>query len=172
MAITPTIRRAAMLATLLLPGSVRSQTTQMSVAVEVDEICAFEQSRYYLRFGLYDPENAHLATPLDAQTTIRVRCVGGLTAWVLLFPGNYPAVGSTLASPLRQLTDYKGSYLRYDLYQDAARTIPWGATTLTAPSMLGEAGVFQSFVVYGRMPPGQSRPVGPYADRVIVNYTM
>ena len=59
------------------------------------------------------------------------------------------------------------STLTYGLFQDNARSLPWGDTLATSPAGTG-AGNTQIFTVFGRIFAGQSPQVGIYADNVVV----
>ena len=59
--------------------------------------------------------------------------------------------------------------LQYELFKDPGRTQRWGegsADALQAGEAPSEAP--RTFVVFGRIPPGQDIPVGTYTDSVVV----
>jgi len=86
--------------------------------------------------------------------------------------GASPAAGSTCLAPLRQLKAYDVSpdaFLRYDIYQDAARTHVWGCDTANR-LVVGAPSAGSDFAVplYGRIPSGQD----PYSDSTLYSDTV
>lgn len=127
-----------------------------------------------LAFPDYDPVDTHATTAQNGQSSISVRCTKGTVATVALGQGNNAATGSTCAAPLRQMAS-GAERLRYDLYQNGARTTVWGCQT-TSPS---NAQTFTStssvtptvLQTYGRIPPGQDVASGAYTDTVSIAVT-
>jgi len=64
--------------------------------------------------------------------------------------------------------------LRYELYRDATRLLPWGtgSSALGGLYLLGQFGAWQRFYVNGRIPAGQAVRSGAYADTpgVVINF--
>ena len=98
---------------------------------------------------------------VDTSATLSISCSGmkkgTLTYCLSLGAGSGGTSGTT-----RLMTATGGANLQYNLYQDAARTIPWGSKTNTA---LGIVGAFTfdggssptgSFPIYGRILSGQN----------------
>jgi spore coat protein U-like protein len=110
-----------------------------------------------LAFGSYDPVGAHAVTPLDAQGTIQIACSRD-AAWSVGL-----GLGSFAAGTTRQMASGP-QRLRYELYQDAARTAVWSTTSTVG----GVAPSWNPIVlnVHGRVFAGQAVPAGPYADTV------
>lgn len=113
-------------------------------------------------FGAYNPLSAN---PLDAQSSITVRCTGlgiGILR-IQMGPGLAGTVGN------RQMQ--QGSFrLPYGLYTNNARTTAWGDGTAgtSAVVRLVFTGLEFTQQIYGRIPPAQNMPVGPYSDQLIV----
>jgi spore coat protein U-like protein len=103
-----------------------------------------------LAFGMYDPRSA---APHDSTGTVRLQCP---TAARVSLGGGAD----------RRLRGARGE-LRYGLYLDAGRTVPWGdgsrgTSTLTVPAGRSTVSVF------ARIHARQNLPPGNYADSVIV----
>lgn len=134
----------ALLLTALPAGNALAQSC--SVTVQGD-----------LAFGTYDP---FAATPLDAQTRIRIRCPASLWPRVLISKG-YSAtyVDRELRCGLEPL--------RYNLFTSAARTTVWGDGT--EGSVYVDPGRGNANLnVFGRIRPGQDPIVGAYGDSITV----
>ena len=71
------------------------------------------------------------------------------------------------------------SFITYNLYTDAARTIAWASTTSATTCTSGASTCVlgtgtasnQNVSVYGRVPPQTSPPAGSYADTIVVTVT-
>jgi spore coat protein U-like protein len=115
-----------------------------------------------LVFGAY---NALLFTPLDAQTSINLRCTGSGIALmqVRLRAG---LRGSVSARSMQR----GAASLSYGLYTDSARSSAWGDGTSGTNIGLALAfpGSNSTLQVYGRIPPRQNVPTGAYSDTVTV----
>lgn len=60
----------------------------------------------------------------------------------------------------------------YGLYQDGARTLPWGSGAVPGEAVPGTAtGLAQNLVVYGRVAPQTTPSPGAYTDTVVVTVT-
>ena len=57
--------------------------------------------------------------------------------------------------------------LQYDLYQDSARSVPWGSTSGTWQSLGAATGDPASVSVFGRVPGAQDVSFGTYSDSVV-----
>lgn len=84
--------------------------------------------------------------------------------------GLHPQTGSTVAVPLRQLSNGAAGLLTYNLYSDPGTTVPWeGTTGVTSPVPTGSA---INMDVYGKIDAGQTTAAaGTYTDTVIVTAT-
>lgn len=119
-------------------------------------------------FGLYDPRSS---SPRDSTATVNVGCTGlvGLTIAVnysiSLSAGNGSVTSRYMSSGMGQL--------RYQLYGDAARTSVWGDGTgptavVTGSWLIGLFVPYQSYTIYGRIPPNQHVAPGTYTDTILV----
>lgn len=118
-----------------------------------------------LAFGSYSPTSG---APTDFTATLTVTCTGSGTEsapveGTITLPGG--ASGRRLVSGDRSL--------RYQLYVDPARSIPWsdgvgGGRTASVSGVVSPNTVFrQSITIYGRILARQSdAAVGAYADQI------
>lgn len=152
-----------------VPASAGQVSTQMSVSLEITASgCTVAANP--LSFG------ATSGAPVDAQTTVGVTCTGGLSYFVSLDGGTS---GFRIPSDPRMFnvltTGGSAAVLPYELYQDAARSIPWGDggvshTGGTVNSVGTDAE--QTFTVYGRSGGfGSGLAAGTYTDTVGVYVT-
>ena len=126
-----------------------------------------------LAFGKYMPSSS---SPSDFTATITLSC----TAWgatPVQIHGTVALTG-TGAAPTRQLTN-GARRMRYQLYLDPARTVPWGdggngGNTVSISGVVGPTTpIRQVLTVYGRILARQSDTlVGDYTDQVdvVLNY--
>jgi spore coat protein U-like protein len=121
-----------------------------------------------LAFGNYVPASS---SPTDFIATITVTCsASGMTPVPISGTIKLTGAGGPAS---RHLTD--GAHqLRYQLYLDPARSVPWGDVggvgAAAISGVVGPATPFrQALTVYGRILARQSDTrVGKYADQVIV----
>ncbi len=134
--------------------------------------CSCSVSAAPLDFPAHNPL---AGTATDGSTVVQVRCTGlaGLLIpyEVALGPGGS---GSTSARRMNQGVHT----LPYGLFQDPARSQPWGDTI--AGGMLLDSILLQllgvtvtrSYTLYGRIPPGPTSAVpGAYSDTVTLTLT-
>lgn len=149
------------------------QSGSFTVTANVANSCVITATPT-LAFGSYDPTDANNTAALDGQSSISVRCTRGTVATVALAQGGNPATGSTCAAPLRQMAS-GAERLRYDLYQNTARTTVWGCQTGAGANTQGFTSTSSltptTLQTYGRVPAGQDVPAGSYTDTVQVNVT-
>jgi spore coat protein U-like protein len=107
-----------------------------------------------------------VATGGSGSTPLAVTLSPGVAASIRLDQGRSPGTGSTDAAPVRRMTA-NGSYLAYELYQDAGHTIPWANTAATAKAVVGSGSNLQ-LPVHVRVLPGQNVPAGTYTDTVTI----
>lgn len=119
-------------------------------------------------FGAYDP---FTGTAILHSTTISVTCTTGMTPPpITMDQGLHPGTSSTVAAPLRQLSNGAAGLLTYNLYSDEGSTVVWeGTTGVTSPTPTGSA---INMDVFGKIDAGQTTvPAGTYNDTVIVTAT-
>jgi len=106
----------------------------------------------------------NLATARNQTSTISLRCPNN-TAWqVALSYGNNPT-GTT-----RRMIGPSSNYVTYHLFQDSARSIPWGNTTATDVSGTGNNAT-QTLTVYGQVPAQAVNSAGTYSDTITITLT-
>jgi spore coat protein U-like protein len=121
-----------------------------------------------LSFGKYVPFSG---SPADFTATVTVTCTAS-SATPVAINGTIGLSGAGGASG-RQLSA-GAARLRYQLYLDPARTVPWGdagsSDAMTFSNIVGPTAPFrQTFTVYGRILARQSNAsVGNYNDHIAV----
>jgi spore coat protein U-like protein len=146
-----------------------TQSSTLSVTATVNANCTIAVGS--LAFTpAYDPivANATAAQPLNGVGSLSVTCTNASNPAITMGQGANPAGGSTNAAPLRQMSNGGSGLLSYNLYSDAAMTLPWD--NVTGATITG-TGVAQSVPVYGQIPGGQNAQVGAYLDTVITTIT-
>lgn len=147
------------------------QTDNFNVTATVNGSCNII-STTDIAFGVYDPADAHFASPLDASGSVTIRCVRGTVVDVALDQGLYATGGSTCAAPQRRMSDGGTERLGYDIYQDAARTTVWGCDAANDQTYTsGSPSAPTTLTTYGRIPAGQDVAAGSYSDTVVVTAT-
>jgi spore coat protein U-like protein len=118
-----------------------------------------------MTFGSYNSSNE-----ATAVSTILVTCTNGLSPEVHLDQGQYPLSGSTSEAPQRSMVsgDSPAGTLAYGIYQDQNNTV-WGGG-VTSQSFLADGGP-KGLTAFGKIPAGQTAPVGDYSDTVAVTVT-
>ena len=154
-------------AVLLLSASeVEAQTATSSFTVTATVSANCTISTVGITFGAYDPVVTHATTPLDANGSVTVACTAGAGTTIGMDQGSNPTATSTAALPERQMADGPNA-LRYDLYQDSARTTVWGDVGTPAVVTYNSVSFAPStFTIYGQVPAGQDLSVGTYSDTV------
>lgn len=107
---------------------------------------------------------ADLGNGGTGNAAINLTLSPGLQATLKLGQGRNAGNGSSDAAPVRRM-ESNGNYLAYDLYKDAALTIPWGNTSGTGQSVTGD-GTPKEVKAYVKVLPGQGVPAGTYTDTV------
>jgi spore coat protein U-like protein len=118
-----------------------------------------------MQFGSYNSSNE-----ATAVSTILVTCTNGLEPEVHLDQGQNPLSGSTLEAPQRSMVSdaLPAGTLAYGIYQDQNNNV-WGSGG-TSQSFLAN-GTATGLTAYGKIPAGQTAPVGNYSDTVAVTVT-
>lgn len=140
-------------ATACTQGNLGTRTIQTFLQIQY----GVNVSADTLDFGLSD---GNFSANTDQSSTLRVSCPNNQTYHISFDNGQNYAGGS------RRMAGSAGHYIQYGLYQDAARTQPWGQT----PNALAVScsGVLQTLSVYGRVPVQTTQPGGLYTDSVTV----
>lgn len=162
----------AAIASALVASSAFAATATGSFQVTADVVASCRvTATTNIGFGNYDPAGTNNAAPLDAAGSVAVRCVKGTTADVAIEQGANPAAGSSCATPLRQMAAGT-ERLAYAIFQDAARTTPWGCDTTNDQSFTAASvSSATTLSTYGRIPAGQDVSVGAFVDTVNVTVT-
>jgi len=144
-------------------GSANLQTFTVQTIVQPEcRVDAFSMS-----FGVYDPFGTNLTSPLDAATTVNVRCTKSTAASVALNAG-LNASGGT-----RRMKSAGGAFLNYDIYRDSLHSTIWNAVNVNSGQSTSKAGIINNgFFGYGRIPAGLDAAAGSYSDTVqaAINY--
>ena len=107
-----------------------------------------------------------LTANLDTSNTISVSC-SNLTPYTIGLSGGQ---SGTTDPTLRKMANGL-SEVTYGIYQDSARTIPWGDTIgSNTISNIGNGSV-QNFAAYGRVTVQNTPAAGIYSDTIIVTMT-
>jgi len=107
-----------------------------------------------------------LSSNKDAQGTLSVQCTSGLPYAVSLDGG---LTGAT--NPAQRKMAFSGANVVYGLYQDSARTSPWGSTSGVNTASGTGTGVTQTLNVYGRVAPQATPKPGTYTDTIVATIT-
>ncbi len=147
--------------------SVSAQSTTGNINVNANVVAACNITTNPLAFGSYSSLSA---TALDVSASLGVTCSQGSVATVSLAGGNNELAGQ------RRMTDGT-AFLNYSIFKPAtsaagaacAYTDAWGPggggttfATTAAPDLNT-----RNYNVCGRIPAGQSVPVGSYTDVVV-----
>jgi spore coat protein U-like protein len=104
-----------------------------------------------------------LLANVDSSNTLSVMCSNTVPYSISLNGGLSGATEPTLRKMTRS-----SEAVTYGLYQNAARSQPWGSTVGTNTASGTGSGFAQSFTVYGRVPPQATPNPGTYTDTIIV----
>lgn len=128
----------------------------MTVSAVVEQSCALDAQP--LQFGVLASDAARA----DVASSLSVSCTPDTAFVVTMDSGQYASAGE------RRMADAAGArFLAYELYSDAARTRPWGATTNEGVSATMTTANAMIFPVYGRTD-ASSANAGEYTDVVTV----
>lgn len=166
------------LATLLLflcstplAAQTLEENTTTTVTLNVVSSCRITSTQD-IRFGSYDPLGQHAVQRSLANGSISVICTRGTNnVRVSLFQGSNADASSTCEEPKRAMAGPNGARLMYGIYQNPARTIPWGCSDSNMVMLPLFDGALRpvSLTTYGALPPAQDIPQGQYADTVEVS---
>jgi spore coat protein U-like protein len=134
--------------------------TPFTVTAQVAGGCSVTASD--VNFG----NQTSLAANIDQTSTLGVRCPAGIPYSIGLNGG---ASGAT--DPTQRKLSNGIDTITYGIYQNAARTVPWGSTIGTNTIAASGSGSFQNFIAYLRLPPQPTPPADIYEDAVVVTIT-
>ena len=104
-----------------------------------------------------------ILSPVDATGSVVVRCTSATDFALRLGNGS----GAGASGPEDRRMTNGTSLLRYGLYQNTGRSLPWGDLPGNDLAATG-TGLDQSFPIYGRIHAGQTVTAGVYTDTVLV----
>ena len=140
------------------PAFAATATANMSVSATVPATCTITTTN--MNFGSYNSTQADYTA---AQATITATCSNGTNAVVSLNAGVNAGAGVQ-----RKLKDSGTQVLNYDIFTEDDYITVWGDGTTVGFSSDGTP---KTLTAYGVISPGQSVPVGSYADVVTATIT-
>jgi spore coat protein U-like protein len=109
---------------------------------------------------------ASLASAVNATSTVTANCTI-TTPYEVAFNG-----GVSGANDPTQRVMSNGSYiLKYGLYRNSQRTLPWGNVSGSTTAAGVGTGSAQQITVYGTVPQGPTPVPGVYSDTIVVTLT-
>jgi spore coat protein U domain-containing protein, fimbrial subunit CupE1/2/3/6 len=138
-------------------GSTNAASASFTVTATNTTTCSVTAST--LNFG----STGVLQSALNATSSVTITCTNAAPYTVALDGG---LTGAT--NPTQRKMSKSAEQITYGLYQDSARTQPWGDSVGTNTAAGTGSGVAQSFTVYGRVPAQSTPSPGTYADTVVV----
>ena len=115
-----------------------------------------------VNFGSSGPVN----TNIDATGTVSVQCTNATPYTVALNGGN-----SGAGDPTQRKMSKGAETITYGLYQNPARSLPWGSTSGGNTVGGTGSGASQALTVYGRVASQATPSPGTYTDTVVVTVT-
>lgn len=135
-------------------------TANMNVKIVIQNACEITTAPADLDFGTQGPLTANV----DNSTTFGLTCTDQAPYNIGMDAGQNASGGTN------RMTDGT-NFVSYALYQDSARTTPWGNTIGTDTETGTGSGSAQTITVYGRVPSQTTPPAGNYSDVVAVTVT-
>jgi len=119
-------------------------------------------------FGPYD---IFSASPTDSTGNITVNCNESPPPYVTVSIGQSPNSGGF--NPRKMKLAAGADLLNYNLYTDGTYSSIWGDGTSGTTTLVRRVrrNRPETFIVYGRVPPGQDISVGSYSDILTVTIT-
>jgi spore coat protein U-like protein len=133
-------------------------TASTSTSASANVVPSCNVSATNVNFGTI----ALLTSNKDAQGTLSIQCNATLPYAVSLSGGN---AGAT--DPTQRKMALGGGNVTYGLYQDSARTQPWGDNPGTNTNSGTGNGALQNIAVYARIAPQTTPSPGTYSDTII-----
>ena len=131
-----------------------------------------------LVFGSYQSPNG---PRVDSSATVQVSCTPTYLLLACSVSYTLSISAGTVGTPGARQMAHGAGRMRYDLYSDAGRTVPWGdgggggaaAGGNITSGLLGLvcAPGTRNHTVFGRIPALQNVPAGAYQDQVILTIT-
>jgi spore coat protein U-like protein len=115
-----------------------------------------------VNFGSSGP----ITSNVDATGTVTVQCTNSTPYTIALNGGNAGA-----SNPTQRKMSKAAETITYGLYQNSARSQPWGSTSGTNTVAGTGTGSNQALTVYGRVASQTTPSPGTYTDSVIVTVT-
>ncbi|MCR6662492.1 MAG: spore coat U domain-containing protein [Luteimonas sp.] len=142
----------------------QSANDTFDVTITITSACSIDaETAGDIAFG----SHPSTATNIDSTGVLSITCTPQTGYTVALGNGvNNDGSGITGRRMLNQAV--AGTYVPYQLYNDAARETPWGSSTGTVPGT--GTGTPQTLTVYGRVP-NANFPAGSYLDTVTATVT-
>jgi spore coat protein U domain-containing protein, fimbrial subunit CupE1/2/3/6 len=141
-------------------GSSHATSAAFTVSATNATICSVSAA------PLNFPQTGVLQSAVTATTTVTLTCTNSAPYTVALDGG---LSGAT--DPTQRKMTLSSAQITYGLYQDAARTQPWGDSAGTNTVAGTGSGLTQSLTVYGRVPAQNTPAPGTYSDTVVVTVT-
>lgn len=140
----------------VMAGGVPQSTTFMQVTATITPACLVDATdMQFPNSGDLSPESGF--TGATAQSMITLTCNDYRDATVEL-----------TKSPMVRSND-PGTAITFDLYQDAALSLPWGTSSQALPVATNTRSYGQQIPVYGLIPPQPTVPSGTYQAPVRVD---
>jgi spore coat protein U-like protein len=142
------------------PVGTLNNTKTATVTATVSSNCTISATA--ISFG----SQGILSSNKDAQGTLSVQCTLDLPYVVSLDGG---LSGAT--NPAQRKMTFSSYNVVYGLYQDSARSVPWGSTSGTNTVSGTGTGLTQPLSVYGRVAPQTTPKPGTYTDTIVATIT-
>lgn len=147
----------SMLVAALVPARALTSTTNLAVTATV-------AATVQVTLPPVSLPSVDAGAGTSAPSSFTVTLPAGLSVAIRAGQGLNPDTSSTGAAPLRRMSA-NGVFLLYQIYQNAALTIPWGETGGAAIAITG-SGAPIAVNFYLRVLPGQNAPAGTYSDTI------
>ena len=138
-------------------GNTNATSASFTASAGYSAICSVSAAT--LSFG----STGVLSAALDGTTSLTTTCSASTPYTIGLDGGNAGA-----NDPTQRKMSYGGSQITYGLYQNAARSQPWGSTNGTNTVSGTGTGSGQPITVYGRVPAQTTPAPGTYSDTVVM----
>jgi spore coat protein U domain-containing protein, fimbrial subunit CupE1/2/3/6 len=141
-------------------GNLNATSAAFTASATYSATCSVNAAN--LNFG----STGVLASALDGTTSLTATCSATTPYTIGLDGGNAGA-----SDPTQRKMANGGTQITYGLYQNVARSQPWGNTTGTNTVAGTGTGSGQSLTVYGRVPAQTTPAPGTYSDSIIATLT-